>query len=71
MDEKDRLLMTEAYNRLKELNDTFNMTRLIMTDADLRKEAGEMVVGNREFLQRLGSALILLRRQDSAEGSKP
>ena len=59
MDENTRLLLTEAYNRLRELNNSFNMTRVIMDDPDLRKEAGDMVRSNREFIDRLFAAVAV------------
>jgi len=57
MDESTRMLLVEAHNRLRDVNNAFNLARLLMHDPMLRKEAGEMVEENREFIASLESAV--------------
>lgn len=64
-----RALMIEAHNRLKELNESFNMARLLMTDTEVRREAGEMVKDNREFLKRMFTAMAF--RSPDSENEQP
>lgn len=64
----ERALLVEAYNRLKELNTSFNMTRLLMNEPGLRKEAGAMVEENRAFLKRLETAIVFKQPDKASEG---
>lgn len=52
-------LLIEGHNRLRDVNTSFNLTRLLMNDAQCRKEAGEMVQANREYLERVEQTILI------------
>lgn len=48
-----RAALGEACTRLREMNNSFNLARLLMTDPALRAESGEWVKENKAFLERV------------------
>ena len=57
-----RAALGEACTRLREINNSFNLARLLMTDPALRAEAGEWVKENKAFLDR-AIPLVLFKRE--------